>query len=323
MSNEISNEVKHYLSINQVINMTEGRLDRIRSGELSPILSSSIKENKVIEGLYPGDQMIIAGRTGSGKTSEIIQRIRDYVNWEINKNWKERVLILYDSLEMPDWRGYLRILSAELGVTVKELTSYQKQMAIEQYNKVKSIGEIFKNKPIKFLSRRKITPNEWYNIKMDVHKQYPNHLKINILDHTRLMNSAESKSERDLIANLSYNGVILKNEIECINIFISQLNRQVETSVSRNDIGKSLPTSSDIYGSDSVFQDADVVLTLHRPGMYNLNEFTIPGTDKTYNVLNKYGKEDLLIKSVLKQRDGWTGHLIYRHNLKHNQILDG
>ena len=63
-----------------------------------------------------------------------------------------------------------------------------------------------------------------------------------------------------------------------------------------------------------------VVMALHRPGMYGLTEFDGTPTGIVKHNPDKY--DDLLIECILKQRDGWTGNLLMRHNLGINKIVD-
>lgn len=68
-----------------------------------------------------------------------------------------------------------------------------------------------------------------------------------------------------------------------------------------------------------VFQFADIVVASHRPGFYGLKMFDDIPTGKTDA---PESLDHLLIDVVLKQRDGWTGNILKRHNLSINQIQD-
>ncbi len=115
-------------------------------------------------------------------------------------------------------------------------------------------------------------------------------------------------------------GIRLKNRFGMINIFLSQMNRAIETGVSRNQLGTSTPVLSDLFGSDSIGQCSDIVMALHRPGMYGLEKFEgiSTGIDKS----NPSKADDLLLQCVIKNRDGWTGNIAMKHNLAHNKIWD-
>lgn len=75
-----------------------------------------------------------------------------------------------------------------------------------------------------------------------------------------------------------------------------------------------------IFGSDAVFQTADVVIGLHRPGLYKAKMFQnrIP----TGLTDDPNSTDNLMIECILKQRDGWTGNILKKHNLANNTIED-
>ena len=99
------------------------------------------------------------------------------------------------------------------------------------------------------------------------------------------------------------------------------MNRNIETNAAdRNGIGRSTPVASDIFGGDSVFQNADVVMALHRPGIYGIEDFN--GIPTGIDLANPDKDDDLMVECILKQRDGWTGNIAMRHNLAFNKIVD-
>lgn len=68
-------------------------------------------------------------------------------------------------------------------------------------------------------------------------------------------------------------------------------------------------------------QCSDVVIALHRPGFYNLKNFTI-GDDTFDTGLTAVGAgdDDLMIEVVLKNRNGNPGLIAINHNIKYNQF---
>jgi replicative DNA helicase len=131
---------------------------------------------------------------------------------------------------------------------------------------------------------------------------------------------SNEKSEEELISQLMLAGMRIKNDFEMINIFISQLNRNIETNVSRDKMGEYTPVASDIFGSDAVFQCADIVMALHRPGIYKVEFFENRPTG--YDPNDPFKPDNMLVQCYLKNRDGWTGNLLMKHNLAHNRIYD-
>lgn len=315
----VNNPVEGYQHISQVVDETNQRLDDIREGKIKPILTSSKKETEKIGGYFPTDQLIIAARTGMGKTAYMLNMLGDFVSPEVNPYYHDKIMILYDSWEMPGWRNMLRMYSRRNKLTVKEMLDYNKAMEEEAFQRILMVGTEFKNQPI-YMRSISQSSGEWYESKCRIQDKYPDRIIVNVVDHSRLVTKTNEKSEEEVITNFMKKGMKVKLEQNQFNIFLTQMNRAVETSSKRDEMGVATPVSSDIFGSDGVFQCADVVLALHRPGFYGLEEWKGIPTGKISS--NPDQADNLMIECILKQRDGWTGNLLRYHNLAHNEFYD-
>ena len=311
--------IEGYRHISVVSEETKNRIDKIRKGELYPILSSSKQENKHIGGLFPGDKVVIAGRTGTGKTAYTLDRMDDWINWTINPRWKDKVIILFDSWEMKDWRLLLRMISKKDQSTVKSLIDSQKRMDDERFKRISMIVDSFKDKPV-YINNYSTNVEKWKQAKLAIQNKYPNHQIINIGDHTRLIMKDTERSEQELINNLMVSSMDIANRTEQIFVWLSQMNRNIESGSDRAKIGLSTPVASDIFGSDSVFQTADLVVALHRPGMYGIEDFN--GVSTGFSKDNPDKEDYLMIECILKQRDGRLGNLFMEHQLAYNRVID-
>jgi replicative DNA helicase len=317
MSNHVF--IEGYQHISHVVDDTNRRLTDIREGKLKPIKTSSKKEMDKIGGYFEGDQLVIAGRTGGGKTAKVIHMISDFANPIINPHHANNMIILFDSWEMPSWRNMLRMYSRLNEMSVSKMLDYEGQMQKEAFERVILASKAFRNYPIYFSGISKQTA-EWERHKISIRKQFPDKLIINVVDHSRLVKRGKEMSEEARITEFMIAGMNLKVNYGMFNIFLSQMNRSIETSVARGDIGKATPIASDIFGSDGVFQCADIVMALHRPGQYDLESWNGIPTGRLLN--DPDANDHLLIECLLKQRDGWTGNITMRHNLALNQIED-
>lgn len=295
------------------------KLRDIRSGKYKPLFTSSKKETEKIGGFYPSDQIVIAARPGTGKTAMLISYMTDFCNQTLNPFYKDKLLILYDSWEMSGWRNILRMISREASIEVKALLDHAKALEEDRFNSLVNIADKFKGFPI-YINTQPISAAQWKENKKQIQARFPYHTIVNVFDHTRLVLKGDESKEEEKLTNLMFAGIELKNNFNMINIFLSQMNRNIESGTQREKVGLSTPISSDIFGGDSVYQSADVVIALHRPGMYGVEVFDgVPtGIDKSNP--DKY--DDLLVECVLKQREGWTGNLFMKHNLAYNQIKD-
>lgn len=311
--------IENYQHINHVVDETNQHLKDFRSGKVSPIRTSSKKEQDKIGGFLPGEQITLAGRTGTGKSARVLCWMKDFVDENINPITAKDTIILFDSWEMLPWRHMLRLYSGSLEMDVKTILDYKKQMQEDAFNRVLLTGDEFRGKNIYFSHLSQKVGN-WADSKRRIRDKFPDATIINIIDHTRLVTKGNETSEQELLHNLVTTGMKVKLELNMLNIFLSQMNRNIESGANgRENVGKHLPISSDIFGADSVFQASDAVVALHRPGFYGLREWEGIETGKTED---PESNDHLMIECVLKQRDGWTGNLTLRHNLAHNKIED-
>ena len=288
--------------ISDVIDETNEIIRKYKSGELVPYKTFSQKLNDKITGIYRGDQVVIAARSGVGKSAYSTILIKDLASKY------DDLVFIYWSFEMKSWQNVARIYSSEAHIQVKDLLSATKPLDEDIYaslvnvgNELRSINMYFREIPVNY--------KLWESKVEEVASLFPNKTVVNIVDHTRLVTSITEKTEEEKITNLMLAGVRLKNKLECINIFLSQLNRKIEDG-ERNDVGKSGILPSYIFGADSVMQCATLVLGLHRPEQYFLAKY------KSFDTKN------LLITQILKQREGELCEIAMYHNLGVNKIYD-
>jgi len=308
-----------YKHISVEVNKAIGMMDKVRNGDLKPLLTKLKKEQDMIGGYYPGDQVVIAGRTGTGKSAKALIDILDFCDKELNPGYADDLMILYDSYEMTGWRNVLRLISREGEIEAKALLDYHKRLQEERFNNLKLVATKFSHLPI-YITNKPLTPKQWEENKKQIQGKFPKKRIVNLFDHTRLGLKDDEKKEEELISSYMFKGIHLKNNFDMWMFWLSQMNRNIETNAGRDKLGQYLPVSSDIFGSDSVFQCADIVYALHRPGMYGLEEWEGIPTGVDYNDPNK--SDDLLLEVVLKQREGWTGVIKLKHNLALNKIWD-
>lgn len=316
------NSIEGYNHISVATKKTGQKIQDIADNKLLPFQTSLQGERKIIGGLFPSDQMVIAARSGMGKTARIIAMMEEFVDWSINPLWRNKVIILFDSLEMPDWRIILRQTSARLDITVRTiLYEYAQNLNRERQQLLQQVFTSLNQKPIYFSNTY---PNvaQWEARKRKICEAYPNHTIINIVDHTRLISKANEGTEEQLITGLMNAGMRLKNRYECINIFISQMNRNIEISGVRKELGKALPIASDIFGSDAAMQTADIVMALHRPGFYKLMNFELGGKIIPTGITETSDLDNLLIECILKNRDGNINNILVQHDISKNKFQD-
>jgi len=243
--------------ISEIVDETNEIIRKYKSGELRPFKTFSNKLNDKITGIYKGDQLVLPARSGVGKSAFVTILVKD-----LAIKYPDLVFI-YWSFEMRSWQNVARMYSAEAMLPVKEMLSANTPLEEDTYASLVNAGNELRKIPMYF---RDIPVNfkQWESKVEEVSTLFPNRTIVNIVDHTRLITSSNEKTEEEKITNLMLAGVRLKNKLECINIFLSQLNRKIEDG-ERSDVGTTGILPSYIFGADSVMQCATLVLALHRP----------------------------------------------------------
>lgn len=298
----------------------------IAEGRLIPLRTSILKENQILRGFLPTDQIVFAGKSGAGKTSRAIALMKDFLDVTINPHYAGRLVLLYDSWEISAWRNGLKFIGALANKTMGDLLNWDTRLMEEELKQLELFAKQCKGLPL-FIKEMPDSVDQWEERKALVALQYPypEYQVVSICDHTRLIDSSSKEtSEEALITSLMKASIRVKKENNHINIFLSQLNRNIENSTrNRADIGNTLPQESDIFGSSSIFQASEFVIVLHRPGIYGLTQFNYG--EQVFNTgLSAIGKGDdnLLVEVVLKNRNGVASPILLHHDIKYNQFFN-
>lgn len=235
-------EIKGFEHISKTVKKTNYIISQYRTGKITPLLTFSDKLNDKIEGIYPGDQIVLAARSGVGK-SACVNIIAKSL---IERNSWAKLLFLYWSMEMPAYQQIVRMYSNKIGKSVKGILSSRNPLDEPSWINLNKYGEDLSTYPM-FFRETPVNAEEWSNAVLNVQALYPEHTIVNIYDHIRLISKGNESTEEQRISNFMYEGVKVKNKISCINIFLSQLNRNIENpgNGDRRDIGASAPLASD------------------------------------------------------------------------------
>jgi len=247
----------------------------------------------LLGGLQPGKMYVIAGRPGVGKSAFSNQLIFDLLDNNRGKN----LLILYWSFEMPGHQQIMRAGAKGTGKEVSELLSVEQKLSRESYEKFKAEVLKYAHYPIYFNN----IPRDMEFIKnanVDITNKKPDHTIVNVFDHSRLILS-DKEHELQKLNDVSKGCMWLQAKMGTINILISQLNRNIEQEHRAK--AQYQPLLTDLFGGDSIGQDAHVVMMLQRP-------------HDLYGLTDIYCGEDpvkLLAVHVEKNRDGLLGMIPY------------
>ena len=250
----------------------------------------------LLGGLQKGKLYVIAGRPGVGKSAFSNQLIFDLL--DINTS---PLVVLYWTFEMPAYQQIMRSASKDINKGLGELFSLDAPLSesdfdkyIDNTAKYNSYEIYFNNHPrnMEFI----IEANERIFI------EYPNKTIINVYDHSRLI-AGTADTELQRLNTVSKGCMYMQSKMGAINILLSQLNRNIEQEHRAKN--QYQPLLTDLFGGDSIGQDAHVVMILNRP-------------HDLYGITGSYCDENpvgLLACHIEKNRDGMLGMIPYQADL--------
>ena len=224
-----------------------------QGGVMTGIPTGFTDLDRLLNGLHPGQLIVVAGRPGLGKSTVAMDFARHAA---IRANCPSVIF----SLEMSKVEIVMRLLAAESRVPLHVLRSGQ--LSDDDWAKLaRRMGEI-SEAPI-FIDD---TPNmNLMEIRAKARRLKQRHgLKLVVVDYLQLMTSPKRfESRQQEVAELSRGLKLLAKEIDCPVVAVSQLNRGPEQRTDKR------PQLSDLRESGSIEQDADVVILLHRDDYYD------------------------------------------------------
>lgn len=249
----------------------------------------------LLGGLQPGKLYIIAGRPGTGKSAFSNQLIFDLMDNAAKLN--KKMVVFYWSFEMPGYQQIMRSASKDTGKQMSDLYSVDKTLGEQDFQSFMSSVHKYVKYPVFFQNK----PKDVSFIESACEKftvLHPDVQILNLIDHTRLVPGDED-IEMKRLNNLSKGCMRMQANMGTINLLLSQLNRNIE----KDDRAKNQfqPMLSDLFGGDSIGQDAHVVMMIQRP-------------HDLYGITARYCGEDprgLLALHLEKNRDGILGMIPY------------
>lgn len=213
-----------------------------------------------IKGLSPGSIFVLGAPSGTGKTSFALNLASNAVD--------NNVYVLYFSLEMSPNSIFKRFVSSKLD------TSFSDLISIRNYaDKVKegiADGNILQAETDRSKNNKKFCL--WRNQSLTVEdiglilrrKKRQHNIKLVVIDHLQIIEPSKnlrSKSEVDSLRHKTRAVQKIAITEGVAIILVSQLNK---ASYLRNN---KRPNESDLYGSQTITNDADYVALLYRPGI--------------------------------------------------------
>lgn len=274
-------------TIQQALSEYYDRIDQIsrRGEEAYGVPTGFIDLDRLLMGLQPSDLIIIAGRPGMGKTAFMLSAAKNAAQIH-----KKHVAIF--SLEMSTEQLVQRLISQETGIDSQRLRTGR--LNEDEWPKFTHAIEVLSSARIFLDDTPALTPLQLRTKCRRLHLEYQ--LDLILVDYLQLMSSGTRVENRvQEVSYISRNLKVMARELNVPVLAAAQLSRAVEQRADKE------PQLSDLRESGSLEQDADIVMFIHRPEVYEKDTL----------------KQNVAQIKIAKHRNGPTGmvELIFRHNL--------
>lgn len=273
--------------IKEVLSDYYDRLDMLarRAGETMGVPTGFLDLDRLLGGLQQSDFLIIAGRPGMGKTAFMLSAVKNAAQLH-----KKHVAVF--SLEMSSEQLVQRLISQETGIDSQRLR--MGDVKEEEWPLLTHAIEVLSDTVIFLDDTPALTPLQLRTKARRLHLEY--HLDLVTVDYLQLMSGGSRIENRvQEVSYISRNLKVMARELNVPVLAAAQLSRAVEQRTDKE------PQLSDLRESGSLEQDADIVMFIHRPEMYEKDTL----------------KQNVAQIKVAKHRNGPTGtiELIFRNNL--------
>ncbi len=228
-------------------------------------------------GLRPGDLVIVAGRPSMGKTTLAV----NMAEYAALRPGEKRASVAIFSMEMPSEQVITRMLSSVGGVPLHNLRSGK--ISDDDWVRITSATTQLSEAKIFVDETPALSPMELRARSRRVKREHG--LDLIVVDYLQLMQVPGNKENRATeIAEISRGLKVLAKELAVPVIALSQLNRGVEQRENKK------PVMSDLRESGSIEQDADMILLIYRPEVYDRENQQIKGIAEIDMVKHRNGE---------------------------------
>ncbi len=248
--------------------------------------------DRILTGFHPSDYIVLGGRTSSGKTAFALSLAR---NIAITPEDENRRGVAIFSLEMSAQQLALRLLAGAANVSAHRMRQgmLRKDELAELSLKLDRVASA----PIFIDDTANLSIMELRTKARRLLRRAD--ISLIIVDYLQLVAPARRYDTRqEEVASISRALKNLARELEVTVLALAQLARRAEETKDYR------PRLSHLRESGAIEQDADVVLLLHRPELYDKEKPIKIGDD----LVSPEGIAELIIA---KQRNGPTGEVYF------------
>lgn len=254
------------------VDILQARSDR--AGEIDGLTTGIPDLDANLQGLKPGQMVVIAGRPSMGKTT-IAMNIAENAALKLNKP------VLMVSLEMSKGQLLDRLIAAVGRIPLNSIKDGSVANDHGQ-NLVMASGKLM-NAPLVVCDTPAMTIPRIRSVARRM-KHRLGGMGLVVIDYLQLI-EGEGNGRTEDVSAMSRQVKLMARELECPVIVLSQLNRGCEQRPDKR------PVLSDLRESGAIEQDADIVMFVYRDEVYH------PNTEHK-------GIAEVIVR---KNRDGETG----------------
>lgn len=271
-----------FKKITQVLSSVEERIMKLKNStaKISGIPSNYPTLDHITHGWQPTDLIILAARPSVGKTAFAL-------NLALNAT-RNKTPIGFFSLEMSSEQLVQRLLANQANLSMGKITSgnlRDDEIVQMQERGIKALGDM----PIYIDDTAALNS---FELRSKVRRMVNKHnVGMVIIDYLQLMQASGDKAtynREQEISRISRDLKSMAKDLQIPIIALSQLNRSVELRKESK-----IPQLSDLRESGAIEQDADMVMFLYRPELYD------QGADE-----NSASLEDAAFLKIAKHRNG-------------------
>jgi len=258
-------------------------------GKLRGLSTRLMDLDRLLNGLQPGQLIVVAGRPGAGKSVLATDLARAAALYQ-------QQCTLLVSLEMSQEELFSRIVAAEARLNLSRVLSGD--LSDGDWMKLaRRAGEIA-DAPLHVVDTPGMTLLDIRSIARRLKRQ--NNLSLLVVDYLQLVTTPKSENRQVAVSELSRGLKLLAKELQVPVVAVAQLNRGSEHRADKR------PQLSDLRESGALEQDSDVVILVHREEYYDKES-------------PRAGEADLI---VAKNRNGPTDTVTVAAQLHHARFVD-
>ena len=225
-----------------------------------------------IGGLFPGELSILAARPRIGKTALAAQIM--------GENARRGRHVLFVSLEMAAEEMTLRLLCTRADVNGNRIRTGA--LTDDDFCALEEAGSDLRQAQFHLAGKFDLTVPDIRRTARLLQRQAG--LRLVIVDYLQRLEPTDHRVQRHEQVGQMVSGLkSLARELEIPVLCLAQLNREVESTKDH------VPHLGHLRESGQVEQDADVVMFLHRPEVYNRKDLTLRGKAELHVVKNRNG----------------------------------